>query len=177
MAEIIHYHDDDGYFVRSAECPLDPLESIKCGHDVPLIPANACLEAPEIVAGHIPRRVNGRWTQVENHKDEKGYVNGRPHTITDYGPYPDGWSAEPPLPTVDALFARLRTSRDARLTATDKYLLADYPVSADNLALVKAYRAALRTLPEQTGAPWDGGDESTPWPVFPEALQGSSACA
>ena len=76
---------------------------------------------------------------------------------------------EPAKPSAtDMLFARLRAARDVRLTATDKYLLPDYPVSADNLALVKAYRAALRALPEQTGAPWDGGDEGTPWPQEPK---------
>ena len=74
---------------------------------------------------------------------------------------------EPPRPA-EAIFEALRASRDARLAATDKYMLADYPISEDNLALVKAYRAALRDLPEQYGAPWDGGGEATPWPIMPE---------
>ena len=80
-------------------------------------------------------------------------------------PYKAG--EEPPRP-VEAFFEALRASRDARLAATDKYMLADYPISEDNLALVKAYRAALRDLPEQPGAPWDGGGEATPWPIMPE---------
>ena len=63
---------------------------------------------------------------------------------------------------------RLRELRDSRLAATDKYLLADYPISADTLAAIKAYRQALRDLPSQPGAPWDGGGELTPWPVKPE---------
>lgn len=62
-------------------------------------------------------------------------------------------------------YTNLRAARDARLAATDKYILADYPISENNLALVKEYRAALRYLPEQPGAPWDGGD--IPWPVMP----------
>lgn len=70
-------------------------------------------------------------------------------------------------PTTDDLFSALRTARDTRLTATDKYLLPDYPISADDLALVKTYRAALRDLPDQSGAPWDGGGDETPWPVMP----------
>ena len=76
----------------------------------------------------------------------------------------------PPVITyaTDELFVSLRAARDARLTATDKYLLADYPISAENLALVKAYRAALRALPEQTGAPWGGGGDGTPWPQEPK---------
>lgn len=67
------------------------------------------------------------------------------------------------------LFAALRSVRDARLASTDKILLPDYPISADALPLVKAYRAALRDLPDAPGAPWDGGGTSTPWPTAPNA--------
>ena len=63
---------------------------------------------------------------------------------------------------------RLRTERDARLAATDKYLLADYPISTEDLDKIKAYRQALRDLPARPGAPWDGGGELTPWPELPE---------
>ena len=62
---------------------------------------------------------------------------------------------------------RLRTERDARLAVTDKYLLSDYPISAEDLATVKAYRQALRDLPAQEGAPFDGGGHETPWPELP----------
>ena len=48
-------------------------------------------------------------------------------------------------------------------------LLPDYPIGADALPLVKAYRAALRDLPDAPGAPWDGGGTSTPWPIAPNA--------
>ena len=63
---------------------------------------------------------------------------------------------------------RLRTERDARLAVTDKYLLSDYPISAEDLATVKAYRQALRDLPAQEGAPFDGGGDETPWPAIPQ---------
>ena len=68
------------------------------------------------------------------------------------------------------LFAALRAARDARLASTDKILLPDYPISESALELAKAYRTALRELPDQTGAPWDGGAELTPWPVLPVHL-------
>ena len=67
----------------------------------------------------------------------------------------------------DSVFEVLRASRDVRLADTDKYLLADYPISEGDLALVKTYRDALRALPEQSGAPWDGGGSETPWPEKP----------
>ena len=83
---------------------------------------------------------------------------------------------EPPRPA-EAIFEALRASRDARLAATDKYMLADYPISEGYLAQVKAYRTALRALPEQHGAPWDGGGEATPWPDTPDILQTEQSCA
>ena len=65
------------------------------------------------------------------------------------------------------LFAALRSARDAKLRATDKYLLEDYPISSADLEAVKSYRTTMRELPAQPGAPWDGGGEATPWPENP----------
>lgn len=65
-----------------------------------------------------------------------------------------------------ARFERLRAERDRRLTETDYLLMPDYPLSEDSRAAVQAYRQALRDLPAQEGAPWDGGEEETPWPVM-----------
>ena len=82
---------------------------------------------------------------------------------------PDNVTAEKIVPpTATELLTLLRSERDARLSATDKYLMPDYPISAEKLAEVKAYRQALRDLPTQSGAPWDGGGEETPWPTKPE---------
>jgi len=66
-----------------------------------------------------------------------------------------------------ARFTRLRAERDTRLAATDYLLMPDYPISAELLTAVKAYRQSLRDLPSQSGAPWDGGGETTPWPAMP----------
>lgn len=65
-----------------------------------------------------------------------------------------------------ARFERLRAERDRRLSETDYLLMPDYPLSDDSRAAVQAYRQALRDLPAQEGAPWDGGEEKTPWPVM-----------
>ena len=48
--------------------------------------------------------------------------------------------------------------------ATDQYSMDDYP---DNERRA-AYRADLRALNHQKGAPWDGGGELTPWPELPK---------
>lgn len=36
---------------------------------------------------------------------------------------------------------------------------------------VQAYRQALRDIPAQEGAPWDGGGKETPWPDLPAGLK------
>ena len=66
-----------------------------------------------------------------------------------------------------ARFARLRTERDRRLAETDYLLMADYPLSENQRTVLQVYRQALRDLPSQEGAPWDGGGEETPWPEIP----------
>lgn len=70
-----------------------------------------------------------------------------------------------------ARFERLRAERDRRLTATDYLLMPDYPISDYQRAVVQAYRQALRDLPAQEGAPWDGGGDETPWPELPAGLK------
>ena len=74
----------------------------------------------------------------------------------------------PEPPSSEQLLDMLRNARDARIVATDKYLLADYPINPEALEAVKTYRQALRNLPAQPGAPWDGGGEETPWPELPK---------
>ena len=68
-----------------------------------------------------------------------------------------------------ARYDRLRTERDRRIAATDYLIMPDYPLPEDSRAAVQAYRQALRDLPAQDGAPWDGG-EGTPWPAMPAVL-------
>ena len=63
-------------------------------------------------------------------------------------------------------FAALRAERDKRLADTDYMIMPDYPIDANKLDAVKAYRQALRDLPQQDGAPWVDGE--IPWPVKPE---------
>lgn len=167
MPQIAYCTDEKGYYTHSEYCTTDPLESARQGHDVYVLPANGYIDAPSIADGCVARRVNGAWVNVENHIGEKGYINGVPAEIKEYGPLTEGWSITPPAPTTEQLFSTLRSTRDARLASTDKYLLADYPIAEEALALVKTYRIALRILPEQSGAPWDGGGDETPWPVEP----------
>ena len=42
----------------------------------------------------------------------------------------------------------MRNQRNELLKDTDKYLLLDYPISQDNLLIIKQYRQQLRDAPE-----------------------------
>ena len=75
------------------------------------------------------------------------------------------WLASPD--TEAERFEMLRGARDAKLAATDYLVAPDYPLTGEQRAAVIAYRQALRDLPAQEGAPWDGGGELTPWPEMP----------
>ena len=107
------------------------------------------------------------------HISAEGKIRGYGPNVDEYQPYlNDGdkiiLADAIPAPTNEELAVCLRVERDARLVATDKYLLSDYPISLEQLAEIKTYRQILRDLPAQSGAPWDGGGELTPWPEKPK---------
>ena len=163
MAKAYQY-TADGYFAGEVE-------------DYGLLPNNATYTVPTLKKGFVPRWTGEKWGQVEDHKGKSGYVNGQQHEIKEYGPLPDGWSDTPSPPTHEELFDRLRILRDARISA----VLWMRERHADELELGKVttltpeqytelltYIQALRDLPAQHGAPWDGGGELTPWPELPK---------
>lgn len=180
------YDKDTGEYLRTEPCQPDPLESEKAGEAVWLLPADATLTAPpEPETGKAVCWQNGAWTQVEDHRQKRDQ-GGTPidGTGTAYWYPEDSWGSPArymdtvgPLPAsaqltapdkpVATLFEELRTLRDDKLSQTDYLLMPDYPVSAELLASVKEYRQALRNLPAQDGAPWDGGGPETPWPAEP----------
>lgn len=95
--------------------------------------------------------------QAEQARREKVAAEAEAARLTEYNSDP-------------ARYERLRTERDRRIAATDYLLMPDYPLPEDSRAAVQAYRQALRDLPAQDGAPWDGGGEGTPWPAMPAVL-------
>ena len=145
--------------------------------DYGILPNNATRTAPTLKKGFIPCWDGKKWGQVEDHKGESGYVNGQPHTINVYGPLPDGWSDTPPPPTTGELFSRLRSERDGRISAvlwmrerhSDELELGkETTLTPEQYTTLLTYIQALRDIPAQEGAPWDGGGELTPWPAKPE---------
>lgn len=80
---------------------------------------------------------------------------------------PEEWAkAHPappaPEPTDEEKARMVRAERDAKLLATDKYLIADFPITADVLMSVKIYRQALRDITRQYGFPYN-----IEWPESP----------
>lgn len=78
------------------------------------------------------------------------------------------WSVEAiPAPTPEEeeseLAAKVRAQRDELISETDYLLMADYPISEEELAAVKTYRQALRDVPQQDGFPND-----VVWPEKPD---------
>lgn len=144
---------------------------------------------------NAPERMHAlQWDGLQGHIEWKGYGHEPPRnellTADSYAnrvaPYVKMWEEEKArleqaaaeaeaarlaeYNSEEARFERLRSERDRRLAATDYLLMPDYPLSDDQRTILQVYRQALRDLPSQEGAPWDGGAEDTPWPVMPAGL-------
>ena len=105
---------------------------------------------------------------------------------------PEEWQAahpapEPEPPTAEELFAALRAAREPRLAEYDRemaQLQRQLRLATDagatsvelDIAAWDSYAQALCDLPQQPGAPWDGGGDETPWPVKPERAE-ATPCA
>ena len=90
------------------------------------------------------------------------YAEAHPEMVTEEGPY------VPPVPTTEELATSVRAERDRRLATTDHLVMPDYPLDTDKLEEIKAYRQALRDIPQQLGFPWNGPDDpACPWPIEP----------
>lgn len=177
MEQIAYCYNDDGYYTHSEYCTIDPLESEKQGRNVYVMPANSLSKAPVIAEGCVAKCVDEDWVNEENHVGESGYVNGVPTEIKEYGPLPDGWSDTPPPLTTEELFFRIRGQRDARINSvlwmserhSDELALGkETSLSQEQYTALLTYIQALRDLPAQPGAPWDGGGTETPWPELPK---------
>lgn len=147
---IAYQHTADGYYAGSVE-------------DYGFLPSNATYTKPlEDKEGFVQKWNGKKWEYVENHKGESGYLDGKPFEMKEFGPLPKGFSKEAPAPTEEELVAQARAKRDAMLQDTDKYLLVDFPISAQDLAKVKTYRQELRDITKQEGFP-----SNITWPKNP----------
>lgn len=99
---------------------------------------------------------------IQKFAQEEGYREKRGEDLS--------WSVEKiPEKTPEEKLAeaaeQARQKRDRLIADTDFLLCADYPISAEDLEAVKAYRQALRDVPQQEGFPFD-----VVWPELPTIL-------
>ena len=164
-----------------------PAQRSRAGLPLPALHATQ-VPPPEVQDKQIAVWNGKSWDVVEDHRQKPDGRGGKkdgtpywlpedkpgaqPRYVEDLGPLPEGALLEEPQKSEEELleekFSSLRAIRDGKLNATDYLIMPDYPISADELAAVQEYRQALRDLPSQDGAPWDGGREETPWPEMPE---------
>ena len=74
------------------------------------------------------------------------YCNKNGLIIEDKGDYLE--AVNPPEPSVEEKEARVRSVRNQYLEQTDKFMIADYPITDDERELYRQYRVYLRTYPE-----------------------------
>ncbi|WP_232519474.1 MULTISPECIES: tail fiber assembly protein [Pseudomonas] len=70
------------------------------------------------------------------------------------------------VPMLEIEWAAIRSRRDQLLRATDFTQLPDYPATAEQLAQLKAYRKALRDIPETVEQPAE-----LVWPELPSFIK------
>ena len=162
------YDDKTGEYMGKYPAQRDKLETKARGADVWLLPANATFLPPPFAADGTVPFWNGTAWEYWLHGDN---WQADPRVMKDLGPLPDGATFERPEPTEEEKFILLRGMRDGKIAATDYLIMPDYPLPEEKKAGVLAYRQALRDLPAQPGAPWDGGGEGTPWPELPDMLK------
>ena len=111
------------------------------------------------------------WRELSSAEIAAAGMTGYEHIV---GPHNTNINAAgsiaftPPEPPSDVeLYENLRIETAQRLAETDMYGMDDYPDN-EKRAVFRAYRADLRALNRQPGAPWDGGGKSTPWPELPK---------
>jgi hypothetical protein len=120
-----------------------------------------------------------QYPTMDSHGVYLGMVDGIPAMPPDVGWYaPEGVIVAASNPPTDApgrwLLANgtwkeytpeekasvIRQQRDAMLSATDYRIMPDYPISDTDRDALRAYRQALRDIPEQPGFP-----NSVVWPI------------
>lgn len=114
--------------------------------------------------GHETRKVNTAPNTLSKYSETAKWCNENDALIEDRGDYYEV-VAKPEL-SAEELATNIRMLRDAKLSATDYLVVPDYPISSEELQVVKEYRQALRDIPQQAGFP-----KAVEWPEEPTVLK------
>ena len=90
-------------------------------------------------------KLNKPYTNKE-YADIAVYCNKNGLIIEDKGDYLE--AVNPPEPSDEEKKARVRAVRNQYLEHTDKFMIADYPITDEERELYKKYREYLRAYPE-----------------------------
>lgn len=71
-----------------------------------------------------------------------------------------------PVKSIEELSNEIRRNRERELNVTDRYMTLDYPISDEDRNALRAYRQALRDVPQQEGFP-----ENVVWPDKPAFIK------
>lgn len=97
--QIYYYDRKTGEYSGEEAAQLDPLESIKTGASVFMVPAFATIAVPPPQQeGYTRCFVGGNWVQTEDHRGKTIYntSDAVPVQITELGPIPAGYTTLPP---------------------------------------------------------------------------------
>lgn len=111
------------------------------------------------VSEHSLRQAIGKYEQLAFGKLTPEFMSQRGITEEEYSPEDEM--------TDEELASRVRMHRNSMISHTDFYVQPDYPSDPEGLEAVKAYRQALRDVPEQSGFP-----RNVQWPAMPSVLSG-----
>lgn len=114
------------------------------------------------VSEHSLRQAIGKYEQL-------AFGKLTPELKTRFGITEEEYNPEDEM-TDEQLASRVRMRRDSMISRTDFYVQPDYPSDPEGLEAVKAYRQALRDIPEQSGFP-----RNVQWPEKPSVLGNENA--
>ena len=86
-------------------------------------------------------KLNKPYTNAQ-YADLAVYCNKNGKVIEDKGDYLE--AVNPPEPSIEDKQAQVRSVRNQYLEQTDKYMIADYPITDEERELYKQYRTYLR---------------------------------
>ena len=92
-------------------------------------------------------KLNKPYTNAQ-YADLAVYCNKNGKIIEDFGDYLE--AVNPPEPSDEEKKAQVRSVRNRYLEQTDKFLLADYPITSTQKAKYKQYRTYLRDYPDSS---------------------------
>ena len=166
------YEHDTKEYIGAEDALLDPLETIKQGKEVYLIPANAVLdEPPAAVEGKAIVFADG-WQLVDDNRGKEAVNAARGRFTVDYigsregdtvltdetitaletgeKVIRDGEVVDRPAEEKEA---EARMQRNSLLADSDKYMISDFPATEEERAEYAAYRQYLRDYPASADFP------------------------